>query len=82
MHEMKNITKRKGEEMTYLSNSRPQCHPLPRRRASLLDLLSLYRQRRALATMDDERLRDLGISREEAEKESRRPIWDSPAKKH
>ena len=68
--------------MTYLSNSRPHCRPLPRRRPSLLDLLSLYRQRRALANMDDDRLKDLGITREDAEVESRRPIWDTPAKKH
>ena len=58
--------------MTYLSNSRPHCHPLPRRRASLLDLLSLYRQRRALAKLDQRLLRDIGLDRQTADRESRK----------
>lgn len=45
----------------------------------LLDLVELHRQRRALAALDDARLRDIGLSREDAEAEARRPLWDAPA---
>jgi uncharacterized protein YjiS (DUF1127 family) len=34
-----------------------------------------YRQRRALLTLDDARLDDIGISREAALAEGRMPIW-------
>jgi uncharacterized protein YjiS (DUF1127 family) len=44
----------------------------------LLDLVELRRQRRALAALDDLRLRDIGLTREEAKAEARRPIWDAP----
>jgi uncharacterized protein YjiS (DUF1127 family) len=40
--------------------------------------IDLYRQRRALAGLDDARLADLGLSRDEAETEANRPIWDAP----
>ena len=46
------------------------------RHASLLDALAVYRQRRALARLDDHALQDIGITREEAIAEARRPIWD------
>ena len=45
-------------------------------RASLLDALALYRQRRALARLDDHALDDIGVTREEADAEARRPFWD------
>jgi uncharacterized protein YjiS (DUF1127 family) len=35
----------------------------------------LARQRRTLLTMDDRMLKDIGISRAEAEREARRPFW-------
>lgn len=41
-------------------------------------MLSLYRERRALATLDDRLLKDIGISPAQAENEARRPIWDAP----
>ncbi len=44
----------------------------------ILDLLSLARQRRALARLDDDALNDIGISRKDAQAESERPIWDAP----
>lgn len=47
-------------------------------RPSLLGYLSLYRQRRALAALDNDRLADLGLSRHDAETEARRPVWDAP----
>ena len=46
------------------------------RHTSLLDALAVYRQRRALARLDDHALQDIGITREEAIAEARRPIWD------
>lgn len=41
--------------------------------------LAVRRQRRALAELDDHRLDDLGLTREEARTEAERPIWDVPA---
>lgn len=66
--------------MAYLSNTRHGCRPVSTRRFSVLDALALYRQRRALARLDADALDDLGITREAAEAESRRPFWDFPAK--
>lgn len=50
-----------------------------RRRMTFLDVISLYRQRRALARLDDHALDDIGVTRDVAEKEARRPFWDFPA---
>lgn len=47
--------------------------------ARLTDALAVWRQRRALANLDDDRLADIGLSRTEAEAEASRPIWDVPA---
>lgn len=38
----------------------------------------LARQRRDLARLDARRLRDIGLSPEEANSESTRPFWDAP----
>jgi uncharacterized protein YjiS (DUF1127 family) len=35
-----------------------------------------YRQRRQLMEMDDRELEDIGITREQAEHEARKPIWE------
>lgn len=45
---------------------------------TLIAMLSLHRERRALARLDDAALVDLGLSRAEAEIEAARPIWDAP----
>lgn len=45
----------------------------------LSDLLSLARQRRALAGLDADRLADIGVTRQEALEEADRPVWDVPA---
>ncbi|MFC7705251.1 DUF1127 domain-containing protein [Plastorhodobacter daqingensis] len=54
----------------------------PSRRWNTLALLSqwreLRRQRLRLADLDDAALRDIGITREEASREARRPAWDAP----
>jgi uncharacterized protein YjiS (DUF1127 family) len=34
-----------------------------------------YRQRRQLMEMDDRQLKDIGITRDQAEQEARKPIW-------
>lgn len=41
--------------------------------------LALARQRRALARLDADALRDIGLSVEQAQTEARRPLWDAPA---
>jgi uncharacterized protein YjiS (DUF1127 family) len=52
------------------------------RRFSLLsfvaDRASLLRQRRALKALDARALDDVGLSRHEAQKEAKRPVWDAP----
>ncbi|MCG7494314.1 DUF1127 domain-containing protein [Thalassobius sp. Cn5-15] len=44
----------------------------------MLAMQSLYRQRRALSALDSAALKDLGLTRAEAEVEAARPIWDAP----
>ncbi|MFK7944181.1 MAG: DUF1127 domain-containing protein [Paracoccaceae bacterium] len=39
---------------------------------------TVYAERRDLADMSDHMLEDIGLSREDASIESRRPIWDLP----
>ncbi|MEL6171604.1 MAG: hypothetical protein AAFV87_10680 [Pseudomonadota bacterium] len=48
-------------------------------RPSLLSMIALWRSRRALERLDATALRDIGLEREAAEKEAKRPIWDVPA---
>lgn len=64
--------------MTFFSDRLVTALPPASRRPSLFDLLDLARQRRALARLDDDRLRDLGLTRHEALREARRPVWDHP----
>lgn len=40
--------------------------------------LAVYRQRRRLAALDDAALRDIGLTRSQAQQEANRPIWDAP----
>ncbi|NIY78137.1 DUF1127 domain-containing protein [Celeribacter sp. HF31] len=44
----------------------------------LRSALALSKQRRTLASLDDAILKDIGLTREEALKESQRPVWDAP----
>lgn len=46
--------------------------------AHLGTLRAIARQRRELASMDDHMLRDIGLSRDEAEREASRSLWDVP----
>ncbi len=45
---------------------------------TLFNLHRIWTERRQLARMDTAQLRDLGLSRQDAEKEARRPAWDAP----
>lgn len=45
----------------------------------LLSRLALRRSRRRLADLDPHLLRDIGVTRAQAEAESERPLWDAPA---
>ncbi len=38
----------------------------------------LHRQHQAMLNLDDALLRDIGLTRFEAETEANRPIWDAP----
>ncbi len=53
-----------------------------RRRRGLLTHLArirmLRRQRQALANLDAHLLQDVGLTREEADREARRIAWDAP----
>ncbi|MBZ8119684.1 DUF1127 domain-containing protein [Roseovarius sp. LXJ103] len=46
---------------------------------SLMTRLDVMRSRRALAALDDAALMDLGLTRAQADREARRPIWDMTA---
>ncbi|AVO39351.1 DUF1127 domain-containing protein [Pukyongiella litopenaei] len=59
------------------SCARP-CAATPQAGGFLRRSLALWHQRRALARLDDDALRDIGISRAEARREARRPAWDVP----
>lgn len=64
--------------MAFLSTTRSNTSFHRGDRASLLDLLSLYRQRRALARLDDSALKDIGVTRAQAEKEAQSGFWNVP----
>ncbi len=44
----------------------------------LSHLLAVWRERRALARLDDSALNDIGLTRAQALTEARRPLWDAP----
>ena len=44
----------------------------------LLRWLELIEQRRRLLQLDDRMLKDIGVSRADAERESQRSFWDDP----
>lgn len=46
---------------------------------ALMSLDALYRSRRALSSLDNDRLADLGLDAESARSEAKRPVWDVPA---
>jgi len=64
--------------MTFITSSRSAARSSARRTTPLGRLFGIWRQRRALSRLDADALRDIGISRTEAETEARRPFWDAP----
>ena len=56
--------------------ARPQASGLLPR---LADVVALRRQRARLARLDEDQLRDIGLTRAEADAEANRPFWDAPA---
>ncbi|MEC7965929.1 MAG: DUF1127 domain-containing protein [Pseudomonadota bacterium] len=68
--------------MTTMTSHSAACLPAATRKSvlsRLMDLNALYRQRRALKSLDSAALSDMGLSRAEAEAEAARPVWDAPA---
>ncbi len=61
-----------------IAQTRPAAH-----RTGLLSRLgqmaAVRRQRRALASLNDHLLKDIGLSAEEARQEAESPLWDVPA---
>ncbi len=76
MKNMKTIRKAKECAMTILTKTCAHHRENCNRRSLLADLLSLYRQRRALERLDGDALRDIGLSRDQANREAHRPVWD------
>ena len=69
--------------MTYISNTATctPANPMARRGslvATLIRFLSVAKQRRSLKSLDDAALADIGLTRKEADAESRRSFWDAP----
>ena len=64
--------------MTYITAS--HCPPAarPSMGARIAAAYGLWQQRQQLKRLDDAALRDIGISRAQAEIEANRPIWDAP----
>ena len=50
--------------------------------STLLGWVSLARQRSQIARLDDHMLRDIGITRTQADAEADRAFWDAPAHWH
>lgn len=53
-------------------------HPLVRLWLHLLCWQDLANQRRELGNLDARSLRDIGVDRVDAQRESQRPFWDRP----
>jgi uncharacterized protein YjiS (DUF1127 family) len=59
-------------------------HPLAalrlfRLRSIIAGRIALARSRRGLRRLDDHLLRDIGLTRQEAEAEATRAVWDAPS---
>ena len=65
--------------MTYLASDSTIYRRSVRHRLGLRRVLALWRSRRQLQRLEDHALADIGLTREQAEAEARRAIWDVPA---
>ena len=61
------------------SHSSTLFRPMPRPLARLREMLAVRRQRLTLRELDDRALADIGLTRQAALSEARRPFWDLPA---
>jgi uncharacterized protein YjiS (DUF1127 family) len=65
-----------------MANCIEHSRPIPLRRPSLLStitqMIALRRQRQHLDRLSDEQLKDIGVTRDQAEAEARRKAWDAP----
>ena len=52
--------------------------PALRQGWSLLGRIALWRSRRALLSLEEHMLNDIGLTADEARAEARRPVWDAP----
>ncbi|MEO0670109.1 MAG: DUF1127 domain-containing protein [Pseudomonadota bacterium] len=60
------------------TRSRPAAAPA-RPLVSLITLYDVWRSRRALARLDAAGLEDIGLTRDRADNEAAKPVWDVPA---
>ena len=69
--------------MTMITATRPApCTPTLSRfsvLATFANLYSVWRQRQVLKSLDSAALRDIGVTRAQADAEAERPVWDAPA---
>ncbi len=68
--------------MTEITTHPGSCCETPkqhtRMRFAPLTWLGLSRQRRGLTRLTEHQLRDIGLTREQAEAEAQKPFWDVP----
>jgi uncharacterized protein YjiS (DUF1127 family) len=65
-------------QITALFRSRSGVTRAPSVLRRLRKALALHHSRRGLGRLDDHLLADIGLTREEAERETSRPVWDVP----
>jgi len=65
--------------MTYITSEKTLSRAPTLRRVGLSTMLTAWRTRQHLKGLDADALRDVGLSRAEAEAEAKRPFWDVPA---
>ncbi|MDX2485340.1 MAG: DUF1127 domain-containing protein [Pseudodonghicola sp.] len=65
--------------MTFITAPRRRTALRPALFSELGRLVAIWRQRRALETLDNRALEDIGVSRAQADAEARRAFWDAPA---
>lgn len=64
--------------MTFINASLRARHCYPSLGTRLAQSYEIWRQRQALKRLDTAALRDIGVTRSEADAEARRSIWDAP----
>ena len=64
--------------MTYINHTCATAPSRPTLIAGLTARLAVWKQRRTLKVLDDSALKDIGLTRREANAEARRTFWDAP----